>query len=1662
VEQIQGYQFAIDLNDGGMTRALKTLRDEAKLLKSAMQSNFTEIKSGEGVMAAYAQKVKDAGKAIDAQNLVIDKLREKQNGLDQSTEKGRQSYIKYENQIESAKRSISNLQAQQERAAKSLDLQRSGILKLKEATELEERSAKSNVSALEAQGRNYEAQKVKLTGLVSVHERMKAQLSAEKTRMAELSAKYGSASKDAQEQSIRVSDLTAKYKLNEAEIRKVNSSVGGMSTIGAKARDNATLATDKVKSGLSGVKNAAVVASGGIALVGAAALSGAKKASTLQNSYKQTTNLLITGGEKAAEATKNVSQMQADGEKYSIKYGKSQKDIADQYQELIKRGYTSKEALGAMRSELQASVASGDDFSDVVSVASQTVDAFGMRTNNTAKMTKNTRMAVNELAYASDMTATSFQSTGKAMEYVGDTANSMKVPLSMASSAIGELSNHGLEADKAGTGLRKVLISLGQDIGKIGSKGDILTPLGINKSDLVDANGNLKSLDKMMAVINDHTKNMGTQRKNVVFNQLFGTTGQQAGIILAQNNKELGDLAKKTQEAGDKGKYVQELANKNSQTAQMSEARFKQAWSDLTIMFGSKLLPYMTDAANRLSKLFSKKSFHDDVEKAAKDTAKVAGEIEKAGVFAAKHTKEIKDIGIALAAIWTINKMAKFKSSLVELGAIQSRESKRIAAETELVDTQTAAYAANAKAKLEAAQAGSTGSVTSTAEKGVGEIENTAATVSSSTTGGAGLVGDAEKAVTKSGSKWNLLGKSLGGRLINGAGLALTAWDAGSSIAKAVGSGKAQDKYKAVGKTAGTVIGGAIGAIGGPTGAMIGASIGDQLGSTKTAQKITKGLAKAFKQAKTPKIKVEAESSKKAYSQLTAEAKKYYSAKQKQDKADIALLYKNGDLTKAEYQKRLKAIGDESKQASKLEKLSQADRNAITKYYAQSRAKLETTWNKKIASDKKKWDNQILKDTSKYGANSEKVQKDQAKKVVAIKADENKKSKALDQQKLKFSTQTTVKEAKLYTTLNGKIQQASNKQEAIIKKLNADKGKLSNKQLQTAVNTAEKEYKQTVNLANQEYNKRVSAANNTHDKVVKAAERQLGDVRNAANKQYKDTVSAANNQYKGNSKWAEQQRADVKKKAEQQRDSTIKSAEEQANRTEQHAEDQRKQVVDKAENQRSNAVEKSKRQRKQVVDQASAQSKGVVDHSTNQANSSMEANKKQGEGTHSIWTAIANFFNTLTKPFGVKSIDAGASSFAYTRATSGAYATGGGITKASKALVGEAGVELKYQPWSGTVDLIGAHGPEFIDVKPGDQILNAQDTQKVLAGNYGRNLPGYAKGTTGIAEFLSKIKSGASDVFDDVSDAASDALSKITNPKKALEDLAAKTFNINSVSGVGSMQRGTSKGMVDKSITSIADALKKLIKSASDAIGDAGGGKGAPSGSGVQRWKDQVKDALKANGLSTSQAMIQRVLRQIITESTGNPKAVQPGADPDGDGSGPAMGLMQTKRGTFTANAFPGHGDIFNGYDNLLAALHYAKARYGAGLGFLGNGHGYANGGIVTQAQIAPIAEGNLPEAVVPLDLSKRSRAYQVMQQSLDYFKGQDGANNVVTSSSDGSTKQLQAVIAGLTSLNNSLSQLLGVNVAQVKAIQQSAFSKDQLYRQQARDQGYKTSQSLR
>ncbi len=193
-------------------------------------------------------------------------------------------------------------------------------------------------------------------------------------------------------------------------------------------------------------------------------------------------------------------------------------------------------------------------------------------------------------------------------------------------------------------------------------------------------------------------------------------------------------------------------------------------------------------------------------------------------------------------------------------------------------------------------------------------------------------------------------------------------------------------------------------------------------------------------------------------------------------------------------------------------------------------------------------------------------------------------------------------------------------------------------------------------------------------------------------------------------------------------------------------------------------------------------------------------------------------------------------------------------------------------------------------------------------------------------------------------------------------------------------------------------------------------------GSGVERWRPYVKRALKMNNLPTLSAYVDAWMRQIQTESGGNPLAI---GGNDGLADGNATGLLQTKPRTFAANAFPGYGNIMSGFDNILAAINYAKKRYGSDmLGVIGRGHGYANGGIVNQHQIAEIAEGNKPEIIIPLDKAKRSRAMQLLSIAMDKLGVSPKTyGNATTVSSD--YEILEAIEKQAATTNQLLSLLL-------------------------------------
>lgn len=119
----------------------------------------------------------------------------------------------------------------------------------------------------------------------------------------------------------------------------------------------------------------------------------------------------------------------------------------------------------------------------------------------------------------------------------------------------------------------------------------------------------------------------------------------------------------------------------------------------------------------------------------------------------------------------------------------------------------------------------------------------------------------------------------------------------------------------------------------------------------------------------------------------------------------------------------------------------------------------------------------------------------------------------------------------------------------------------------------------------------------------------------------------------------------------------------------------------------------------------------------------------------------------------------------------------------------------------------------------------------------------------------------------------------------------------------------------------------------------------------VIKWSSTVTDALKQAGLPTDNRYKQAWLRQIQTESGGDPNAVQGNIGDINNATGDlGKGLVQVIGSTFASYRDPSlPNNQFHPKANLVAGMNWAKHKYGVEgmLNVIGHGHGYARGGIL-------------------------------------------------------------------------------------------------------------------
>ncbi|AMM98495.1 transglycosylase SLT domain-containing protein [Bacillus pumilus] len=234
--------------------------------------------------------------------------------------------------------------------------------------------------------------------------------------------------------------------------------------------------------------------------------------------------------------------------------------------------------------------------------------------------------------------------------------------------------------------------------------------------------------------------------------------------------------------------------------------------------------------------------------------------------------------------------------------------------------------------------------------------------------------------------------------------------------------------------------------------------------------------------------------------------------------------------------------------------------------------------------------------------------------------------------------------------------------------------------------------------------------------------------------------------------------------------------------------------------------------------------------------------------------------------------------------------------------------------------------------------------------------------------------SGMMDAFNNgMRSKASEVTQAAKEMAKKVEQAFREELDIHSPSRVMmSLGKFASIGVV-KGLDSVD--VKKFAENQAGSLIGAFSGMGA-SGLNIKQW---LMAAIMATG--TSMSWLPGLMTIAQNESRGNPRAINLW-DSNAKKGTPSKGLMQTIGPTFNSNKGKGMNDIWNPIHNAVAAINYIKGRYGTvfntpGLRSMRRGgpyKGYANGGLITQEQVARVGEGNKREWIIPEERGIRGR----------------------------------------------------------------------------------------
>lgn len=341
-------------------------------------------------------------------------------------------------------------------------------------------------------------------------------------------------------------------------------------------------------------------------------------------------------------------------------------------------------------------------------------------------------------------------------------------------------------------------------------------------------------------------------------------------------------------------------------------------------------------------------------------------------------------------------------------------------------------------------------------------------------------------------------------------------------------------------------------------------------------------------------------------------------------------------------------------------------------------------------------------------------------------------------------------------------------------------------------------------------------------------------------------------------------------------------------------------------------------------------------------------------------------------------------------------------------------------------------GREFVGLPDGRSFLSANkptlypDLPKgtqVLPAKLTKQIPMYAEGKG----WLSKVWGSTKSFVGKIGEAVGDVWSYISNPSKLVNKV---------MDGIGVIK---DKAQIPtKMVTSGFDYLKtkpvefikNMFKKAEE---ESAAG---PSGAGAKAWRNHILRAAARMNVSVSDAEVNGIIAQIHRESGGNQRITQSSAvwDVNMAAGNPARGLLQYIPQTFNAYKMRGHGNIYSGFDQLLAFFNNSNWRRDLPYGKRGwgptGGRRYKRGtNYVPEDGPAFLHKG---EAVIPKEFNRpvtRTEAMKLVALAAKKIGVEGGSytrpSNLASPPQEKENSYFQKLLAATLQQNQILMQLL-------------------------------------